>query len=89
MHYAVRSSTLLLALLWLPVGAAAAHKTRHPVAAHHKTPKLIPKGRLARVIPVRVTLFYSLKDKKTGALTHLAAVSRTLKVKVIKPTKRK
>ena len=71
------------------MGAAAAHKKHPPTVGHHQKPKPVPKGRLVRVLPVRVTMFYSIKDKKTGALTHLSAVSRTLKVKVVKPAKRK
>ena len=41
-----------------------------------------------RVIPVRVTMFYSLKDKKTGETdSPMSAVSKTVKVKVVKPNK--
>ncbi len=89
MHSAVKLPALLLALAWLPAGTVAAPPKHPPTAQTKKKPKIVPHGRLIRIIPTRVTVFYSFKNKKTGKLYPMAAVSRTLKIKVVKPVKRK
>ena len=75
---------LALVGLFAGVGPAAAKPPRAGQAIHR--PKPVLKGRLIRTVPARVTMFYSFKDKKTGRLHPMAAVSKTVVVKVVKPS---
>ena len=90
MHCFARRLALWLALLWLPTGLMAApHKPPATPAKTRKKPKVIPHGPLIRIIPTRVTVFYSFKDKKTGRIYPKKTTSKPLKVKEFQRVKRK
>lgn len=81
MYSCPKSLTLALALLCLPTNILAS-----PQKSPGKVkPEPAPTSHVLRIIPTRVTVFYSYRDKKTGQLHPMAMVSKTVTVKVVKP----